>query len=70
MSKTPLRDALIQLETEDFVTILPRRGEIVKKLPFHEIKCYYKIFGAASIIKDEHWNFEYHPKYLRKFYTL
>jgi DNA-binding GntR family transcriptional regulator len=26
--------------------------------------------GAASIIKDEHWNFEYHQKYLRKFYSL
>ncbi|MGZ5423970.1 MAG: GntR family transcriptional regulator, partial [Candidatus Aminicenantales bacterium] len=24
VSKTPLRDALLQLETEDFVTILPR----------------------------------------------
>ena len=26
--------------------------------------------GAASIIKDEHWNFDYHQKYLKKFYTL
>ena len=25
--------------------------------------------GAASIIKDEHWNFDYHQKYLKKFYT-
>jgi DNA-binding GntR family transcriptional regulator len=33
ISKTPLRDALIQLETEGFVTILPRRGIIVNKLP-------------------------------------
>jgi DNA-binding GntR family transcriptional regulator len=176
ISKTPLRDALIQLETEGFVTILPRRGVIVNKLPLHEIKGYYEILGAlessallsvfdkirnshieqmedlnaeqieafnngeyehyyrlniafhdvflnlsdndilkkilapikrrlydfprrdymkeweminidehdrlitcikkgnrlgaASIIKDEHWNFDYHQKYLRKFYTL
>lgn len=176
ISKTPLRDALIQLETEGFVTILPRRGVIVNKLPLHEIKSYYEILGAlesstllsvfdkirnshieqmgdlnaeqiedlnngkyehyyrlnlafhdvflnlsdndilkkilmpikrrlydfprrdyikeweminidehdrlitcikkgnrlgaASIIKDEHWNFNYHQKYLRKFYTL
>ena len=26
--------------------------------------------GAASVIKDEHWSFEYHQKYLRKFYSL
>ena len=26
VSKTPLRDALIQLEAEGFVSILPRRG--------------------------------------------
>lgn len=176
ISKTPLRDALIQLETEGFVTILARRGVIVNKLPLHEIRSYYEILGAlessvilsvfdkispkhislmerinaeyeealeneeyeryyklnltfhdmfldlsdneiikkiltpikrrlydfprrdyikewelinvdehyrlitsikkgnrmgaASIIKDEHWNFEYHQKYLKKFYTL
>jgi len=176
ISKTPLRDALIQLETEGFVTILPRRGVIVNKLPLHEIKSFYEILGAlessallsvfdkiknnhieqmedlnaeqiealnngeyehyyrlnlafhdvflnlsdndilkkilmpikrrlydfprrdyiieweminidehnrlitcikkdnrigaASIIKDEHWNFDYHQKYLKKFYTL
>jgi len=176
ISKTPLRDALIQLETEGFVTILPRRGVIVNKLPLHEIKSYYEILGAlessailsvfdrikqkhislmerinaeyeetlkneeyeryyklnltfhdifldlsdneiikkiltpikrrlydfprrdyikewelinvdehfrlitcikkgnrlgaASIIKDEHWNFEYHQKYLKRFYSL
>ena len=29
ISKTPLRDAIIQLETEGFVTILPRRGVTV-----------------------------------------
>ncbi len=176
ISKTPLRDALIQLETEGFVTILPRRGIVVNKLPLHEIKSFYEILGAlesaallsvfdkiknnqieqmedlnaeqikalsnreyehyyrlnlafhdvflnlsdndilkkilmpikrrlydfprrdylieweminidehnrlitcikkgnrlgaASIIKDEHWNFDYHQKYLKKFYTL
>lgn len=176
ISKTPLRDALIQLETEGFVTILPRRGVIVNKLPLHEVKSCYEILGAlessailsvfdkirinhieqmedlnteqiealnngeyehyyrlnlalhdvflnlsdndllkkiltpikrrlydfprrdyikeweminidehnrlitcikkgnrigaASIIKDEHWNFDYHQKYLKKFYTL
>ncbi len=176
ISKTPLRDALIQLETEGFVTILPRRGIIVNTLSLKDIKSYYEILGAlessallsifdkiknkhielmedlnaeqlealnngeyehyyrlniafhdvflnlsdneilrnmlmpikrrlydfprrkykvewelinidehdrlitcikkgnrngaASVIKDEHWSFEYHQKYLRKFYSL
>jgi DNA-binding GntR family transcriptional regulator len=48
ISKTPLRDALIQLETEGFVTILPRRGIIVNKLPLHEVKSYYEILGALE----------------------
>ena len=48
ISKTPLRDALIQLETEGFVTILPRRGVIVNKLLLHEIKSFYEILGALE----------------------
>jgi len=30
VSRTPLRDALLQLESEDFVAILPRRKVIVQ----------------------------------------
>ena len=37
ISKTPLRDALIQLEMEGFVTISPRRGIFVNALPLDEI---------------------------------
>ena len=37
VSKTPLRDALLQLETEDFVTILPRRMVVVKALTEKDI---------------------------------
>jgi DNA-binding GntR family transcriptional regulator len=48
ISKTPLRDALIQLEIEGFVTILPRRGVIVNKLYLHEIKSSYEILGALE----------------------
>jgi DNA-binding GntR family transcriptional regulator len=48
ISKTPLRDALIQLETEGFVTILPRRGIIVNPLPLQAIKNYYEILGALE----------------------
>ncbi len=54
ISKTPLRDAIIQLEIEGFVTILPRRGVIVKKLSLQEIKYSYQIVGAleGSVIID------------------
>ncbi|MBN2206456.1 MAG: GntR family transcriptional regulator [Candidatus Aminicenantes bacterium] len=45
VSKTPLRDALLQLETESFVTILPRRGVVVRMLTFRDIKDYYEIIG-------------------------
>jgi DNA-binding GntR family transcriptional regulator len=48
ISKTPLRDALIQLETEGFVTILPRRGVIVNKLSLQDIKNSYEIVGALE----------------------
>jgi DNA-binding GntR family transcriptional regulator len=55
ISKTPLRDAIIQLEIEGFVTILPRRGVTVKKLTLQEIKDSYEIVGAleASVVLNE-----------------
>ena len=55
ISKTPLRDAIIQLEIEGFVTILPRRGVTVKKLTLQEIKDSYEIVGAleGSVILNE-----------------
>ena len=48
VSKTPLRDALLQLEMEDFVTILPRRKIIVNVLTIQNIKNYYEIIGALE----------------------
>jgi len=48
VSKTPLRDALLQLEMESFVTILPRRGVIVNTLSLDDIKNYYEIIGALE----------------------
>lgn len=54
ISKTPLRDALIQLETEGFVSILPRKGIMVNKLTLKEIKESYQIIGAleAAVVKS------------------
>lgn len=48
VSKTPLREALLQLEMEDFVTILPRRGIVVNTLTLEEIKDFYDIIGALE----------------------
>ncbi len=48
ISKTPLRDALIQLEMEGFVTISPRRGIFVNALPLEEIREFYQVIGALE----------------------
>lgn len=54
-SRTPLRDALLQLEAEGFVTILPRKGCVVNMLTREEIRHIYEIIGAleASVIANE-----------------
>lgn len=48
VSKTPLRDALLQLEMEDFVTIMPRRMVVVNALTEQDIRSYYEIIGALE----------------------
>jgi len=48
VSKTPLRDALLQLEMEGFVTIFPRSGVVVNILSREDIKDYYEIIGALE----------------------
>jgi DNA-binding GntR family transcriptional regulator len=48
VSKTPLRDALLQLEMEDFVTIRPRRMVVVNALTEQDIRNYYEIIGALE----------------------
>jgi DNA-binding GntR family transcriptional regulator len=48
VSKTPLRDALLQLETEGFVTILPRRMVVVNALTERDIRDSYEIIGALE----------------------
>lgn len=60
MSRTPLRDALIQLETEGFVTILPRRGVLVTRLSLEKIKDIYEILGAleSSVIINTAFRFK------------
>jgi DNA-binding GntR family transcriptional regulator len=48
ISKTPLRDALLQLDTEGFVTISPRRGVYVNRLTLEDIRNCYEIIGALE----------------------
>jgi DNA-binding GntR family transcriptional regulator len=48
VSRTPLRDALLQLEMEGFVTVYPRRGIQVNILSEEDIREYYEIIGALE----------------------
>lgn len=54
ISKTPLRDALIHLEVEGFVSILPRRGVVVNTLGMEDVRSAYDAIGIieASIVLD------------------
>lgn len=48
MSRTPLRDALFQLEVEGFVTIYPRKGVMLNSLDLKTIRNIYEIVGALE----------------------
>jgi len=48
ISKTPLRDALIQLECEGYVEILPRKGVRVNKLRIQDVKNAYDAIGLVE----------------------
>lgn len=52
ISRAPLRDALIQLETEGFLEIQPRRGVKIRPLSLQDIKDSYDVLGTleASIV--------------------
>lgn len=55
ISRTPLREALLQLEAEGFVTIYPRKGIVVNPLTENDIRHAYEVIGAleASVIFNE-----------------
>jgi DNA-binding GntR family transcriptional regulator len=48
VSRTPLRDALLQLEAEGFVAILPRRGVRVQALTVEDVRHMYEVVGALE----------------------
>ncbi len=50
ISRTPIREALLQLEKEGFVEILPRKSIRIKKLTLKEIE---DIYNAIGILESE-----------------
>ncbi|HJV48049.1 MAG TPA: GntR family transcriptional regulator [Geothrix sp.] len=48
ISRTPLRDALLQLEVEGHMELQPRRGFRLKALSLDEIRNIYQIVGALE----------------------
>jgi DNA-binding GntR family transcriptional regulator len=48
ISRTPLRDALLQLQNEGFVTFLPQRGIRINKLTQSDIENMYEMLGALD----------------------
>jgi len=48
VSRTPLREALLHLEIQGFVTVLPRRGFRLNPLSLADIRNYFEIIGALE----------------------
>ena len=48
MSRTPLRDALLQLQFEGFVTFLPQRGIRINQLNKKDIEDIYEMIGGLE----------------------
>ena len=70
MSKTPLRDALFQLEAEGFVTIYPRRGVMVNTLDLETIRNIYEILGALEGSVMVHVALKFRDEDARRMYLL
>jgi len=48
VSRTPLREALLHLESQGFVTVLPRRGFRLNALTLDDVRHFYQIIGALE----------------------
>lgn len=48
VSRTPLREALLRLDWEGFVSVLPRRGVVVRPLTLALIRYLYEIIGGLE----------------------
>jgi len=48
VSRTPLREACMQLQAEGFVTIVPRVGIYVNRLTLDDIREFYQVIGSLE----------------------
>lgn len=48
INRTPLRDALLQLQVEGFVTFLPQRGIQINELSEQDLENIYEVLGALD----------------------
>ena len=48
VSRTPVREALMQLEQEGFVTFIKNRGAFINKMPLHKIAEIYEILSLIE----------------------
>lgn len=48
ISRTPLREALLVLQEQDFVTIQPQRGVLINELTLDDVKDIYEILGGIE----------------------
>ncbi|HOI44034.1 MAG TPA: GntR family transcriptional regulator [Candidatus Aminicenantes bacterium] len=48
ISKTPLREALIKLETESFIKIIPWKGVLVNTITIQDFQDCYQVLGALE----------------------
>ncbi len=70
ISKTPLRDALIHLELEGFVTIIPRRGVLVNKLELEHVRHAYDAIGLVEAFIVEECIDKIRPHHIEQLESL
>lgn len=48
IGRTPIREAVLQLESEGFVEQIPRQGTFVRKYDHHELRCIFELREALE----------------------
>lgn len=66
MSRTPLRDALFQLESEGFITIYPRKGVMLNVLELKTVRDIYEIVGALESAALQSAAIRFTPDHIRR----
>jgi DNA-binding GntR family transcriptional regulator len=70
ISRTPLREALLQLESQGFVTVLPRRGFRLNPLTLDDIQSYYEIIGALEAATLKRFGTDLGPEDIKRMREL